>query len=70
MIQIVDAGLSERHIPKELRVPIPSHALIWLGLMPLSPSLLPPGPPRPSSLSSTLSLDEFLGHIDEVHLVK
>jgi hypothetical protein len=70
MIQIVDAGLLERHIPKELHAPIPSHAVIWLGLMPLSPPLLPLGPPCPSSLSSTSSLDKFAGHIDEVYLVK
>jgi hypothetical protein len=37
MIQIVDAGLLECHILKELCVLIPSHAVIWLGLMPLSP---------------------------------
>jgi hypothetical protein len=37
MVRSVDLRLLECHIPYELRIYIPSHAVIYLGLMPLPP---------------------------------
>ncbi len=69
MIRIVDPGLLKRHIGKMSHVRLPCHAIIWLGLMPVSPPLLLPCPSRPSSLSLTTSLDVFAAPVDEIYLV-
>jgi hypothetical protein len=69
MIQSVDPGLPKRHIAKIPHVRLPCHAIIWLGLVPVSPPLLSPCPSCPSSLSSTTSLDVFAADVDEVYLV-
>ena len=70
VVQIIDPGLPKRHIVEMLHIRLPRHAIIWLGLMPVSPPLLSPGPLRSSSLSSTTSLNVFADHIDEIHLIK
>ncbi len=70
MVQSMDPWLSECHIPYELCICIPSHAVIWLGLMPLSPPPLPPGPLRPSSLLLTWSLDKFPQPVNKINLIE
>jgi hypothetical protein len=60
MIQVVDPR-------KKLCIPIPSHAVVWLGLVPLSPSPLPPGP-SPPSLLTIPPLAELSGNIREADL--
>ncbi len=70
VVQVMDLRLSECHILKELCIYVPSNAVIWLGLMPLTPPLLLPSPSCSPSLSSTLSLDEFTWLVNEVHFVK
>ncbi len=69
MIQIVDPGLPKHHVAEMPHVRLPCHAIIWLGLMPVPPPLLSPSTLRPSSLSSTTSLDVFAAHVDEVYFV-
>jgi hypothetical protein len=69
MIRIVDPGLPKRHVAEMPHVRLPCHAIILLGLMPVSPPLLLPSPSHPSSLSSTTSLDLFAAHVDEVYFV-
>jgi hypothetical protein len=59
MIRIVESGLPKHHVAEELFVPALSHAIVWLGLMPLSPPLLLPSPSHPLSLSLTQLLDVF-----------
>ncbi len=66
----MEPGLPKRHIAKKLRVLAPSHTVVWLGLMPMYPSPLPPSPPRSLSLSLATLLDVFLGHVDEVYFVE
>ena len=51
VIRIVDPRPSYCNVLKKLCVSIPSHAVIWLGLVPLSPPPLPPSP-SPASLST------------------
>ncbi len=70
VIQVMDPRPPECNALEKLCVPIPGHAIIWLGMMPLSPPPLPPSPLCPPSLLSTLPLQEFVGHIGEVHLVE
>jgi hypothetical protein len=69
MIRIVDPGLPKRHIAEMPHVQLPCHAIIWLGLMPVSPPLLLPSPSCPSSLSLIMSLDVFAAHVDEVYFI-
>ncbi len=69
MIQIVDPGLPKRHVAEMPHVRLPCHAIIWLGLMPVSPPLLSPCPLRPSSLSSATLLDVFAAHVDKIYLI-
>jgi hypothetical protein len=69
MIQIVDPGLPKCHIVKMPHIQLPCHAILWLGLMPVSPPLLLPCPSRPSSLLSTSSLDVFAAHVNKIYLV-
>jgi hypothetical protein len=66
----MDPQLLECHISYERCICVPSHAVIWLGLMPLSPPQLLPDPLRPPSLLSTLSLEKFLQPDDKIHLVE
>jgi hypothetical protein len=47
MIRSMNLRLLECHIPNQLHVCAPSHAGIWLGLMPLTPPLLLPSPSHP-----------------------
>ncbi len=70
MVQSMKPRLPKRHIAKKLCVFAPSHAIVWLGLMPMYPPPLLPSPPPPLFLSSATSLDVFLGHVNEVYFVK
>jgi hypothetical protein len=69
MVQSMKPRLPKHHIAKKLRVFASSHTIVWLGLMPMYPPLLLPSPPCPLSLSSTTSLDVFLGHVNKVYFV-
>jgi hypothetical protein len=70
VVQSKEPGLPKCHIAKKLRVFAPSHAIVWLGLMPMYPPPLPPSLSRPLSLSLATSLDVFLGHVNEVYVIK
>jgi hypothetical protein len=51
VIRVMDPRPPNRNVPKKHCIPIPSHAVIWLRLVLLSPPPLPPSP-SPASLSS------------------
>jgi hypothetical protein len=70
MVQGMEPRLPKCHIAKKLCVLAPSHTVVWLGLIPMYPSLLLPGPSCSLSLSLATLLDLFLGHVDEVYFVK
>jgi hypothetical protein len=67
MVRGMEPRLPKRHIAKKLCVLAPSHTVVWLGLMSMYPSLLPPSPPCSLSLLLATSLDIFSGHVDEVY---
>jgi hypothetical protein len=48
VIRVMEPRLLYRNILEKLSISIPCHAVIWLGLVPLSPPLLPPSPSPPS----------------------
>ncbi len=70
MVRDMEPRLPKRHIAKKRCVLAPSHTVVWLGLMPMYPSPLPPSPPRSLSLLLATSLDVFLGHVNKVYFVK
>jgi hypothetical protein len=70
MVQGMEPRLPKRHIGKKLCVLVPSHTVVWLGLIPMYPSPLLPGPPCSLSLLLATFLDIFLGHVDEVYFIK
>ncbi len=70
MVQGMEPRLPKHHIAKKLRILAPSHTVVWLGLIPMYPSPLLPGPPCSLSLLLATLLDVFLGHVDKVYFVK
>jgi hypothetical protein len=70
LVRGMEPRLPKCHIAKKLRVLAPSHTVVWLGLMPMYPSPLLPSSPCSLSLSLAMSLDVFLGHVDEVYFVE
>ncbi len=69
MVRGMEPRLPKSHIGKKLCVLAPSHTVVWLGLMPMHPSPLPPSPPRSLSLLLATLLDIFTGHVNEVYFV-
>jgi hypothetical protein len=65
----MDPRLPYRNIPKKLCISFLHHAVIWLGLVLLSPPPLLPSP-LPSSLLTIPPLVELSEHINEVYLVE
>ncbi len=70
MVRGMEPRLPKHHIAKKLCVLAPSHTVVWLGLIPMYPSPLLPGPPCSLSLSLATLLDVFLGHVDKVYFIK
>jgi hypothetical protein len=70
MVRGMEPRLPKCHIAKKLRVLTPSHTVVWLGLMPMYPSPLPPSPPCSLSLSLASCWTYFLGHVNKVYFVE
>jgi hypothetical protein len=60
----------ECNFPKVPNIALPSHDVIWLGVIPSSHPLLPPCPPSPGQLQPTLPQTEFAGQVNKVYLVE
>ena len=64
MIRIVDRQGSEANLPEPRNAPLPSHAVIWLGVYPAPLTFLVPCPAFPSLLQAALPKCEFAGRVN------